>query len=200
MAARRKRKQTGRRPKKKLVPRILVVAEGTETEPQYIERLSSYLGPDGAFAVVTKAYGVGKDPLEVVRKCVELRDNAARRGKPYDKCVCLVDRDQHTTLESALERAASENILVIVSNLKFEVWLRWHVTASRSNLSSAQLDAAMIENQLLEGKRLSPKFPISNVAKACEHAYSADPKLAAGRVGPNPSSAMPVLIQMMKSG
>lgn len=54
---------------------MLVVTEGTETEPQYVERLDAFLR-SSEFTTHVKRVGVGKDPLRVVEKCVELRDKA----------------------------------------------------------------------------------------------------------------------------
>lgn len=80
--------------------RILVVTEGTRTEPQYVEGLNHYLRDGGATAVV-KSVAVGKDPLKVVQKCMEKRDSEEGRGKDFDDCVCLVDVDQHEMLPAA---------------------------------------------------------------------------------------------------
>ncbi len=172
------------------------MAEGKETEPQYVERLAAHLRSRET-ATVVKTVGVGKDPLKVVEKCVVLRDSAAARDKAYDTCVCLVDVDQHATLAQALLLASSEGIDVIVSSLKFEVWLRWHVEGSSSALTSGQLDVLMARHGVLRGKALAPGFPIGAVDIACERARAADPSLASGRVGPDPSSAMPVLVSMI---
>jgi len=79
--------------------------------------------------------------MKVVRKGIEIRDKAASDKKDYDVCVCLVDVDQHEALPAACQLAARESILLLVSNLKFEAWLRWHVEDKHSALSTAQLDA-----------------------------------------------------------
>ncbi|SFS36513.1 RloB family protein [Saccharopolyspora flava] len=184
------------RPARQLAKRILVVTEGTLTEPQYVERLNSFLRSRGSTAVV-KPVGVGRDPLRVVRKCVEIRDKAAKDDKPFDICVCLVDVDRHEALPSACERAERESILLLVSNVKFEMWLRWHAEGNRSALTSAQLDQRTAKLGLVKNKMLSLSFPFHQVGEACAIAYRADPELRAGRVGPDPSSAMPVLVELL---
>jgi len=175
-----------------------VVTEGTLTEPLYVEGLSSYLRNAGATAIVkTIPVGkVGKDPMKVVKKCIEIRDKASEE-KHYDICVCLVDVDQHSELKAACTLAASEEILLLVSNLKFEVWLRWHVEEKRSQLSTTQLDRLVATLELVTKKRLSTHFPFEGVYQACDVARRADPDLEAGRIGPNPSSAMPILVDLM---
>lgn len=195
MAAHRQHGRTGR-PKRQPARRILVVTEGTRTEPQYIEGLNRYLRSAGATAVV-RSEPVGKDPMKVVRKCIEIRDKAVSDKKEYDVCVCLVDVDRHEALPAACQLAARESILVLVSNLKFEVWLRWHVEGKRSALSTSQLDELTANLGLITKKLLAPTFPFDAVYKACETARQADPDLASGRTGPDPSSAMPILVDLM---
>lgn len=155
-----------RRPKLQTARRILVVTEGTRTEPQYVERLNNYLRSRASTTIV-KPVGVGQDPLRVVEKCVEMRDVAARSGKEYDICVCLVDVDQHTTLEDAVRLASREEILLLISNLKFEAWLRWHAEDKRSALTSSQLDERAKKLKLINNKTLDLHFPFEAVENAC---------------------------------
>jgi hypothetical protein len=180
----------GRRP---AAQRILVVTEGELTERQYVERLNSYLRSKGSVTIV-KPVGVGKDPLKVVQKCIELRDKEAGSDKAYDICVCLVDVDQHDSLSSACDLATRSSILLLISNLKFEAWLRWHAEKKRSALSSSQLDALTAKLGLVTDKSLALKFPIHAVDDACAIARRAVPEMEAGLVGPDPSSAMPILV------
>ncbi|WP_330240054.1 RloB family protein [Streptomyces sp. NBC_00525] len=184
------------RPQRQLAKRILVVTEGTETEPQYVERLGGFLRSKGATAIVKKV-GVGTDPLKVVRKCVEIRDRA-QGDAAFDICVCLVDVDQHATLPAACKLAKQESILLLISNLKFEVWLRWHAEDKRSALTTTQLDHRVEQLNLASGKTLLPRFPIDRVYAACDTARKADPGMAACRMGPGPSSAMPLLVDLLK--
>lgn len=186
-----------RRPNRLPARRILVVTEGTVTEPQYVEGLNGFLRSAGATAVV-KPVAVGKDPVKVVRRCIEERDPAAAKDKGYDECVCLVDVDQHDTLPGACRIAARESVILLISNLKFEVWLRWHAEDRRSALSTSRLDARMAELGLVRHKRLAADFPFDAVDAACAIARQADPDLAAGRKGPDPSSAMPVLVDLLR--
>lgn len=178
--------------------RVLVVTEGEITEPQYVEALRQHLRSRDS-SVVVKCHPAGKDPERVVRQAMRLRDEEDGDAS-FDHVVCLVDVDQHARLEEALRLAEAEGILVLVSNLKFEVWLRWHYEAARSAESSKTLDRLMKEFVLLRVNPLSPQFPIEKVSQACTVAWRADPELAPGRTGPDPSSAMPVLVELMRTG
>lgn len=195
MAGGRRRRPT--RPHRQPARRILVVTEGTRTEPQYVEGLDRYLRSKGATTHV-KPVPVGKDPLKVVQKCVEKRDEAAQNDKEYDDCVCLVDVDEHQTLPAAIQLAQREGIRLLISNLKFEAWLRWHAEEKRSALTSTQLDELVAKLGLVKGKILSQSFPFHQVHDACKTARSVDPELKAGRKGPDPSSAMPILVELMQ--
>lgn len=185
------------RPHREPARRILVVTEGTRTEPQYVEGLNRYLRSKGATAIV-KPVSVGKDPLRVVQKCIEKRDEAARNDREYDDCVCLVDVDEHQTLPAAIQLAEREEIRLLISNLKFEAWLRWHAEDKRSALTSAQLDELMDKLGLVKGKILSQSFPFHRVRDASGIAQAIDPEMLPGRKGPNPSSAMPFLVELMQ--
>lgn len=185
------------RPKRKTVRRILVVTEGTRTEPQYVEGLNTYLRSKASTTIV-KPVGVGEDPLQVVKKCVELRDAVADGEKAYDICVCLVDVDSHSTLEVAARLAHREGVCLLISNPKFEAWLRWHAEDKRSALTSSQLDKLTEKLKLIRGKSIAQPFPFDAVENACIIARQTDPDMEAGRRGPNPSSAMPILVELMR--
>lgn len=193
----RGQRQRTTRPRRRPARRILVVTEGTRTEPQYVEGLNRYLRSKGATAIV-KPVSVGKDPLKVVQKCIEKRDEAATSGRDYDDCVCLVDVDRHESLPAAGQLAERESIQLLISNLKFETWLRWHAEDKRSALNSTQLDELTAKLGLVKGKILSSTFPFSAVHDACKVARFADPEMKAGRTGPDPSSAMPLLVEIMQ--
>lgn len=176
--------------------RILVVAEGAVTERQYVELLVQYMRQAGVLVSV-KVEGTGKDPRGVVKKCTEFRDKGAARDKGYDKCVCLVDVDNHQTLDSAIELAEKEDVCLLVSNCSFEVWLNWHFSDSLRPVTPKDINKIVEGSESFSRKHLSGKFPISRVKDAVSTSYRADPELKPGRRGPNPSSAMPVLVELL---
>ena len=176
--------------------RILVVTEGRITEPQYVEALNSYLR---SATTHVKTAPVGSEPLTVVKKCMEHQAKDVARGTEYDHYVCLVDVDEHDKLQAACELAARQKIDVVICNLKVEVWLRWHKEDKRGALTSKQLDALMKNLGLMRAeKHLASDFPIDGVDQACRIAYQVDQKLATRRIGPDPSSAMPFLVDLMR--
>lgn len=176
-----------------------MITEGEVTEREYIDLLDQHLRSRGS-AVFVKPVGLGKDPVTVVKRCIAVRDDHDK-GDPelrYDDYVCLVDVDKHSGLDAAIKLAHDESIPLLISNLKFEVWLRWHVEDKTSSLSTGSLDTLMKTLGLMTGKHLANGFPLHGVDRACQTARRADPSLAAGRKGPDPSSAMPVLIDLLR--
>jgi hypothetical protein len=179
---------------------VLVVAEGKETERQYVELLGQHLRERGVMVSVKTAHG-GSDPVAVIKKCISERENAKQKRQAYDRCVCLVDVDAHAHLDGALALAKENDVLVIVSNLKFEVWLLWHVDDSVGVKTSKELDDLVKKHGLVRkdnSKHLSVKFPIDKWSDADAVARRADPNLASCRRGASPSSAMPVLLDILR--
>lgn len=179
--------------------RVLVATEGKETERQYVESLAQTLRSAGVTVSVTTAHGAS-DPVSVVQKCIQVRDDEKKRKRQtFDQCLCLVDVDAHARLDEAIALAEKNGIQVLISNLKFEIWLLWHVDDSAGEKTSKQLDDLMDKHSLFQKKKhLSAKFPIKNVDKAVAIALRVDPDLAACRKGANPSSAMPILVETLR--
>lgn len=189
-----------RRPQRVLRRTGLVVTEGKLTEPQYLQRLRQELAASVVAAVSFRTVGQGQDPLRVVRAVREIEEEDRRRGREYDWRCCVVDVDSHATLGEALRRAADERIHVVVSNPRFEIWLLWHAVVSAGFKSGPELDRILRERGLLLNKDLGPRFPVGSHPGALHTAALADPEQVDGRQGPNPSSSMAVLIDLLLGG
>lgn len=179
--------------------RGLVVSEGTVTEKQYIERLKQVLRDSQPGAVDVKSIGLGKDPKTVLEYAKQECDKASSQEEPYDWCCIVVDVDQHATLKHCVQSAPKFSIDVVVSNPCFEVWLIWHVK-DFNRASDAKALGSELEGVVHKAKHLSPRFPIKAYTDAEQRAKRADPNTDSNRIGPNPSSAMPVLINLMRGG
>lgn len=197
-ASRTNRGRRTSRPTRLESRRVLVATEGEVTERQYVETLVQALRSGGVAVSVATAHG-DPDPVSVVTKCIQERDAQKKKGKAFDQCVCLIDVDDHAHLAEAITLAEQNGIQMLVSNVKFELWLLWHVDASTGAKTSKQLDQLMVKHGLFQKKKhLSAKFPIGKVDHAVTVARRADPDLAACRKGKNPSSAMPVLVEILR--
>ena len=182
-----------RLPKRPLHERGLVVTEGEKTEPQYIDGVKQLFRGS---QVEVKTRGVGRDPASVLAKAQNFLHQAARSGEPYDWCCVVVDVDDHTTLDECLRSAKKDKIHVVVSNPCFEIWLLWHYADHSGNIDRRALQAAVRSHGITD-KTLPPRFAFAAYPAAVARARRADPAIAAGRTGPNPSSGMPVLLDLM---
>ena len=176
-----------RRPSRPERQRGLIVTEGVLTEPMYLDKLKQAL-PRRAPSF--KHIGAGCDPLRVVKRAVrELgRDD-------FSWCFCLVDVDQHATLQEAITLAEVSGVELIVSNPNFEVWLAWHFAPLSRCVTKTELARLLDDKGGLDGKGLTRGFPVDAHDLAAERALTN--RVVANEVGPNPSSAMPLVLRRL---
>lgn len=97
---------------------------------------------------------------------------------------------------------------MVVTNIKFEVWLLWHMEDSPNGYMSNsdinnQVKTISASRPFMIGKNnkeIHPKFPIGKYDIAIKKAQRNDPNMDFNRKGPNPSSAMPLLIDKIING
>lgn len=110
----------------------------------------------------------------------------------------MVDVDQHERLEEMLDDCRrSPHVNALVSNPCFELWLLWHATDRRGYAETRECVRLARINNLTGDKDLNTKFPIASFPEAVTRAQQAWSELAPNKKGPNPSSAMPWLIDLM---
>ena len=99
------------------IPRMLIVCEGSKTEPNYFRsfRVSKVLDLD--------VKGLGENTLSLVERAIELK-----AGKAYDQVWCVFDKDSfpNDNFDNAINRAESQGIKVAYSNEAFEIWYLLH--------------------------------------------------------------------------
>lgn len=175
---------------KQLKTRYAVFTEGLVTERQYLELLLKHLRPrHAAFSIKP----IGKDPSRIF---TEYR-KAKGRGD-FDRAILVVDVDQHHKLDEVLrECRSSTSVDAIVTNPCFELWLLWHAADRRGYTETRECVRLARINNLTGDKDLNTKFPISSFPEAMKRAQQAWSELAPNKRGPNPSSAMPWLIDLM---
>ena len=164
----RKRTSFGRS-KARLTPkeRVLIVCEGSKTEPIYFNDFARDLGLSGTDV---RVYGdeCGSDPVSVVRFAAQV----AKEDRGFDHVYCVVDKDKHPNILSAISLAHSTKIKgtatfdLIMSVPCFEYWLISHFEyyakpfAASGNLS---VGAAFV-------KELTKHLP--NYGKAARDIYA----------------------------
>ena len=136
---------------------------------------------------------IGKDPSAIYKRCLRVlkQDN-------FDQGIIVVDVDQHERLEEMLDDCRrSPHVNALVSNPCFELWLLWHATDRRGYTETRECVRLARINNLTGDKDLNTKFPIASFPEAAKRAQQAWSELAPNKKGPNPSSAMPWLIDLM---
>ena len=108
--------------------RVLIVCEGSKTEPSYFNELVDFysLSLDNV-----KVVGHGSDPLEVVRQAKELQWQEKQRGNRFDRVYCVFDRDEHSSFDRASDKARTSGLKLARSWPCFEYWLLLHFRDSR---------------------------------------------------------------------
>ena len=134
----RSRKDFARnRAKREPQTRILIVTEGSKTEPSYFMKLATELGLKSVYV-----RHKGSAPISVVRETKRIMELDAKFKFVY----CVFDHDNHPTYEPAIEHvthlAASKmhknrQIMAITSVPCFEFWHMLHIRESDSPYSSA---------------------------------------------------------------
>ena len=130
MPRRKPRSSPGRRgAKRESYDRVLIVCEGTRTEPLYFRELAYHYRLGTANIVVV---GSGADPHTVVREAKQLRQREERQGERYDTVYCVFDHDEHAAFGGASDDAATSGLKLARSWPCFEFWLLLHFVYSRS--------------------------------------------------------------------
>lgn len=121
--------------------RILIVSEGSKTEPQYFNEIRAEFRLHTA-NVEVRPSGTGTAPLQVVQYARELFEQGDRHRKiqprAFEQVYAVFDRDDHDGYFPALEQATSLNgklrndasqpvaFKAIASVPSFELWLLLH--------------------------------------------------------------------------
>jgi hypothetical protein len=177
-------------------PRVLIVSEGEKTEPEYFRGLTRHLRATGADVYAVTVVGHGRDPLRVVKEATRRRDSA-KIEDPYDVTWCVVDVDDHQTLNDAIELARREGIKIAISNACFEVWLLWHFTDARAYSTPRQLQEVLKQHGC-GGKAMPSGFDYALHSVAASRAQASDPDAASWRIGLNPSTAVHLVIAELR--
>jgi len=120
-------------PKRPPHPRLLIVCEGSKTEPNYFEEIRQSFRIHGAHIRVVPS-GYGTQPMQIVEYALD-----TFKGNPeFEQVYAVFDRDDHTTYHDAIKRAeAHESKLknrdkekvrfeAVASVPNFEVWFLMH--------------------------------------------------------------------------
>jgi len=135
----------------KIRQRILIVCEGSKTEPKYFKKF-----PVNTQIVDIEVDGTGYNTLSLVNKAITMKEEAEKTCQPYNQVWCVFDRDSFDAdnFDNAITRAYSNKIKVAYSNEAFELWYLLHFEFYNTGISRdryKQLLSTKI-NALTKGK------------------------------------------------
>lgn len=139
--------------------RVLIVCEGTKTEPHYLHELLNdlHISPQ----VVRVAPNDGVSPGRVVAHALKLYEEDAKAGDAFDQVYCVFDRDNHTTFDAAVQETknlttAGKPFVAITSTPCFEVWLLLHFGYTDQPFHAAGKKS--VGNQVVSALKTKPGF------------------------------------------
>jgi hypothetical protein len=176
--------------------KILITTEGVKTEPQYFERLAATLKAKAVRVVSLKPVGVGRDPLSVVKEADRRRGIEDRGGDPFDEVWCVVDVDDHASLERACIEAGRLRIDMAISAPSFEVWLLWHFEDMAASADGRALHRTLKSKWGFSDKNIPEGFPYGRYGDAMKRAGRCE-EIRARHSPPNPSSSVSALVEAL---
>ncbi|MDI5875563.1 RloB family protein [Shewanella xiamenensis] len=112
--------------------KLLIVCEGSKTEPLYFKEVISYYKLSTANVVVDN--NLITCPLKLFQKAKDIVKEHAKLGTPFDSVYCVFDKDSHVHYQDALDAISAINqkpqFYAINSVPCFEYWLLLHFKAT----------------------------------------------------------------------
>lgn len=151
----RYQKQSTRRKKRIILCNILIVCEGTETEPKYFAAFRKF--NRGTVVYNLEIEGRGENTIQVVDRAIELRDKNKGTEREYDRVWAVFDKDDFDkNFNKAINKAESNNISCAWSNEAFELWYLYHflnrITAMSRDEYKKSISKAVNRSPLYKSK------------------------------------------------
>lgn len=164
MARLKRRPKSGRDLKRRAAfrsepDRVLIVTEGSKTEPVYFRKIIAELGLTTAKVKIVG--DGGSAPISVVEEAQKRLD----QDSDFEQVFCVFDRDRHTTYDDALEslrqlarhrKLKGKAIIAITSVPCFELWYLLHVSDSRKPYEVAATGGSPALALISELKKYEP--------------------------------------------
>jgi hypothetical protein len=131
---------------KSVLKTFRIYAEGTSTEPEYIDALKRLPQFSEALSIVFSIERAGAVPMTLVDAACEDK-RSSKLDVDFYWCVFDVESPQnHPNLASSLDKARANGINLAISNPCFELWLVLHLQEHSAHLSTD--DAVRLRGQL----------------------------------------------------
>jgi hypothetical protein len=192
-------RKTGRR---EPYDRLLIVCEGTQTEPNYFNEIRQFYRLSSANIAILPSDGTQP------QKVVDYACDCLRKNNKWEKVFCVFDRDDHPHFENAIKSAMAKNgqltndqgekiqFSAIPSVPCFELWLYLHFSEMTTEISRFDLLQRLKEYMPAYDKSAEGHFARTkaNLAAAYENAE----RLAQNRNGTkiqNPFTAVDEVVK-----
>ena len=102
---------------------ILIVCEGTKTEPNYFEAFKNKLPKN-----TVNIHGGGSNTLSLVDMAQRIKQSWENKGLQFDQIWVVFDRDsfEPSNFDNAIRKAESDGMKCAWSNEAFELWYILH--------------------------------------------------------------------------
>ena len=155
MVRRKPRKPSKRKtPTREPYNRVLIVCEGSKTEPHYIDDIKNRYRLSAANVDVINE---GSAPLTVVNKALDRQTKEQNLGEKYDDIFCVFDRDEHASYDRACSIAKEKKLKLARSWPCFEFWLLLHFCYTRKPYVRSG-NASPADNCVRDLKKHFPNF------------------------------------------
>jgi hypothetical protein len=123
--------------------RILIVCEGEKTEPNYFKK---FPGNPLVYDCLD-VQGTGYNTESLVKKAIEMQQDALNERNPYIEIWCVFDKDDFNidVFKSAIQLAGKNQIKCAYSIEAFEIWFMLHFGYYDSALSRSQYKEKLSE-------------------------------------------------------
>lgn len=149
------KKQSQKREKKIIRCSILVVCEGTKTEPNYFEAFAEI--KQGVVVYDIEVKGLGRGTIDVVEKAIRLKNK-----NNYDRVWAVFDKDDFPAKDfnKAIEMAQNNGVEVAWSNEAFELWYLYHFQNVTTEVSRRDY-----EDKISAAVNASPRYKLKKKYK-----------------------------------
>ena len=154
-------KRTGHLHPKKTV---LLVVEG-ESEKTYFSRIARM---SDKYNIVSRVSG-DKNCVDMVANCIKIADREGLEDDDVKVVVFDLDVVDRSDLEKAVSLAKEKNVLVMTSNLSFEIWLLMHLEDISRVYSQDDYEERLsqtLEQKYKKSRGLTNKISMDSVTNA----------------------------------
>jgi hypothetical protein len=132
-----------RRQNTRKLRRILIVCEGTKTEPNYFRNFPA--NPEVYDSI--DIHGTGYNTESLIEEAIRIKNRALQNKEPYIEAWCVFDKDDFPiqSFTNAITLAGENQIKCAYSIEAFEIWYMLHFNYYESALSRGQYEEKLSE-------------------------------------------------------